>query len=230
MMQIDEEALEKGLDFLQKRDDKSYWKAYYNTHLKEEAPSLFARFCKEGFLKPEFSLVELGCGNGRDSLYFAKNGIKVLGIDQCENVIEFLKKGYDLENLAFESGDFTALKDFDEGFDAVYSRFTLHSINEMQQKRLFEWIKRNLKPKGILAIECRGYKNSLYKLGARVEEDAFIYEEHYRRFLNFKALKEALSKDYELLFAKEDRGFAPFKAEDDFFIRIIGAKRERERE
>ena len=63
-----------------------------------------------------------------------------------------------------------------------------------------------------------------------VEEDAFIYENHYRRFVNFKNLVELLSEDYELLFAKEDRGFAPFKNEDDIFIRIVGVKRERERE
>ncbi len=216
----------------EKIDYKDYWKNYYQARLsaKEQEQSNFASFCVKHFFKKESKLIELGCGNGRDSLYFAKNKLKVLGIDQCENVIEFLNKEYDLKNLSFESMDFTALKDFDEGFDTIYSRFTLHSINETQQNRLFEWIKRNLKPKGILAIECRGQQNSLYRLGVMVEEDAFIYENHYRRFVNFKNLVELLSEDYELLFAKEDRGFAPFKNEDDIFIRIVGVKRERERE
>ncbi len=213
-------------------DDKNYWKSYYATRLseKEQKQSDFASFCVKHYFKPNSSLIELGCGNGRDSVYFAKCGIDVLGIDQCENAISFLNKGHKNKHLVFESGDFTALQDFKDGFDAVYSRFTLHSINAIQEKRLFEWIKRNLKPQGFLAIECRGYKNSLNRLGVMVETDAFIYDNHYRRFVNFEYLVELLSQDYEILFAKEDKGFAPFNGEDDFFVRVVGLKRERERE
>lgn len=88
------------------------------------------------------------------------------------------------------------------------------------------WCERNLKQNGLLRIEVRGQQNSLYKCGVMIEDeqDAFIYDNHYRRFLNFNELREDL-KSYGLLFAKEDRGFAPFKDEDDFFIRIIARKR-----
>lgn len=209
--------------------DRNYWQNYYQAHLsiKEQQQSNFASFCVERFFKSGANLIELGCGNGRDSIYFAKNGIKTLGIDQCENVIDFLNKNHGSDNLSFKSGDFTALPNAreltnEEKFDIIYSRFTLHSINAKQQENLFAWIRANLKESGILAIECRGYKNSLYRLGVMVETDAFIYENHYRRFVNFEKLCEILGEDYEILFAKEDRGFAPFNGEDDYFVRVIG--------
>lgn len=207
--------------------DRDYWKNYYQAHLstKEQQQSNFASFCMKRFFKSGANLIELGCGNGRDSIYFAKNGIHTLGIDQCENIIDFLNKHYGTDNLSFQSGDFTALPNAKEKFDIVYSRFTLHSINAKQQDNLFAWIRANLKESGILAIECRGYKNSLYRLGVMVEEDAFIYENHYRRFVDFENLCETLGKDYEILFAKEDKGFAPFNGEDDFFFRIITCRK-----
>ena len=208
--------------------DKNYWQNYYQTHLstKEQKQSNFASFCMERFFPAGANLIELGCGNGRDSVYFAKNGIKTLGIDQCDNMIDFLNSNHGGENLSFKSGDFTALPNAREliqndKFDIVYSRFTLHSINAKQQENLFAWIRANLKASGILAIECRGHKNSLYGRGVMVEEDAFIYENHYRRFVDFENLCEMLETDYEMLFAKEDRGFAPFKNEDDFFARVV---------
>lgn len=230
--------------------DKIYWENYYKTHLQNAAPSLFAKFVWENYLAnltknsrqsaatpslqsqsvknshkaAPFRLIELGCGNGRDSLYFAKCDLSVLGVDQCENVVEFLNAHFKSENLRFLSGDFTALADFEERFDAVYSRFTLHSITQTQQDRLFAWIVRNLKSGGVLAIEARGLKNSLFQKGEAVpnEPNAFIYENHYRRFVDMAALCEALKGlNFSLNFAKEEQNFAPFKDENDYFFRII---------
>lgn len=216
--------------------DKSYWTKFYAKHKVGKKPSLFAQFVWENYLRGNtksntknnaqiLHLLELGCGNGRDSLYFAKNGIKVLGIDQCENVIDSLNKKHKSDNLIFQSADFTALPKATKSYDAIYSRFTLHSINATQQSHLFKWVGANLAQGGILAIECRGHKNSLYKLGEMVEMDAFIYENHYRRFVRFESLLEILGDDYEILFAKEDKGFAPFREEDDYFCRLIAIYR-----
>ena len=44
------------------------------------------------------NLVELGCGNGRDSLYFAKHGVHVTGIDASEVAINELQKKNLLQN------------------------------------------------------------------------------------------------------------------------------------
>ena len=55
--------------------DKRYWDEFYEVEHKEIGqPSLFAKFIFDSFLnkKESKNLIEFGCGNGRDSLYFAK--------------------------------------------------------------------------------------------------------------------------------------------------------------
>lgn len=52
-------------------DDKKYWSEYYSTHQKPTGESTFAQFV-ESRLDDNKTLIELGCGNGRDSVFFAK--------------------------------------------------------------------------------------------------------------------------------------------------------------
>lgn len=146
-----------------------------------------------------------------------------MGIDMCENEINLLAKNN--PNISFKCADFTRLDSIND-VDIIYSRFTLHSITKEQQERLFKWIVDNLKSNGLFCIEARGLKNSLYKKGEPVknEKNAFIYNAHFRRFLDFEILCENLATHFKILYAKEDRNFAPYKDENDYFIRII-AKR-----
>lgn len=218
-----QERVNVFLSGLTKIDDRVYWEKYYTIHYKIEESSLFAKTCMKEYFKKGQTLIELGCGNGRDSVYFAHNGIQVLGIDQCKNIIDFLQK-HTNANLNFQCADFANLP-VEAQYDIIYSRFTLHSITQRQQDKVILWAKESLKRGGIFAIEVRGYKNSLYKMGIPVEgeKDAFIFENHYRRFLNLEGLLRQL-QDFDIIYAKEEKGFAPFKEEDDYFIRVIVRK------
>lgn len=200
--------------------DKKYWKSYYNTHLKADKESLFASFCKQNYFKEKQSLIELGCGNGRDSLYFAKHHLKVLGIDQCENIISFLNQN-SINEARFKADDFTSLKKLP--CDIVYSRFTLHSITYEQQNRVIEWAKNSLNEKGLFCIETRGFLNSLYKKGEEAGPYSYIYENHFRRFQSLESLLNDL-QDFHILYAAEEQNFAPTQTENDFFIRIVAEK------
>ncbi|WP_299546292.1 adenylyl-sulfate kinase [uncultured Helicobacter sp.] len=231
-LEYNQQLLRKEVDkFLAKvyeASDKGYWYQFYTNHMQAEKESHFAAFCMKNYFKSGQSLIELGCGNGRDSLYFAKNNLKVLGVDQCDNVIAFLQQ-YKNHSLKFQCADFTKLDLCSSAgggaYDIVYSRFTLHSITQNQQNRVFEWVRNHLQDDGLFAMEVRGHKNSLYRMGIPVidEKDAFIFENHYRRFLKFDMLLEEL-KDFNIIYAKEDKGFAPFRDEDDYFIRVIAQK------
>lgn len=60
------------------------------------------------------SLLELGCGNGRDALFFAKNKIQTTAIDQVADEISYLAKHCatttkGIANPHFIAGDFTNL-------------------------------------------------------------------------------------------------------------------------
>lgn len=205
-------------------DEKLYWAKFYQSNQNPFSPSLFANFILE-FAPRNANLLELGCGNGRDSVFFHQKGLRVKAIDACVSEIEYLKMHYAKKNLEFENADFCALNEIYDLYNVIYSRFTLHSITKKQQERLLPFVYKALKAQGLFCIEVRGLKNSLFNQGIALDDNAFIYDEHYRRFLDFEILCDELKNlGFTLLFAKEDKGFAPFKNEDDFFIRIIAQK------
>ena len=71
--------------------DKSYWNKYYSKKLGVQEPSSFAVYVLK-MMSDGDSILELGCGNGRDSFFFAEHGIQVFALDQSEIVISQIKK------------------------------------------------------------------------------------------------------------------------------------------
>ncbi len=101
------------------------------------------------------------------------------------------------------------------------------SVKEEEETRAIAWSHKHLNDDGKLLIEVRGKKNELYKLGEAVpgESDAYIYEGHYRRFVDMDVLCDKITKTgLKILSAEEKSGFSPFKDTDYTFIRIVASK------
>lgn len=208
--------------------DEAYWTKFYKEGGAPEVPSNFAKFVMERFAKSGQSLIELGCGNGRDARFFAANGVEVTAVDQCVSEIdELAQASTQRSNPHYETADFTDMPDSDNGFDVVYSRFTLHSVSAIGQARALEWGYRNLVPGGLLCVETRGQKNELFRKGEPVEGEpnAFVYEDHYRRFVDFVDFKKEITDTgFNIVEAAERTGFAPHEGTDYHFIRVIARK------
>ena len=207
--------------------DKNYWKDIYSKQSEGERPSLFAQHIVATLGVEGKKLIELGCGNGRDAIYFANSNAHVDAIDQCDNIIELLHYRFQkVESLHFKCLDFTCMDDGDP-YDIVYSRFTLHSISKEQEESVLLWAYRNLREGGRLCIEVRGQRNEIYRVGTPVdgEPDAFILNDHYRRFIHFESFCEELTEiGFHIDYAKEQKGFAPYNGSDETYIRIIASK------
>lgn len=210
------------------RNDKMYWEKFYEHERTPFLPSPFAQHVHQHYVKENDFLIELGCGNGRDAVYFANKGVRTLAFDQCETEIDFLARTYPLDNLQFKTRDFTSLKLKETvKCNHVYSRFTIHSIYKDKQNAVLQWAFNMLLDGGYLLIEVRGKNNELYKMGEPVssQQDAYIYQNHFRRFIDFeKICTELNSIGFELLEAKEEKGFSPFQGTDETFIRLIAKK------
>lgn len=202
--------------------DKKYWEEYYSRNSTPFAPSLFSQFAL-GWLDERKTLLELGCGNARDAVFFHKNGLDVTAIDQVDKEVDLLNSKYAQEHLRFISDDFTNITRLDSTFDYIYSRFTIHSINYQQEKNTLQWIKEHLNADGLLLIEVRSIKDELFKEGTNVgDEDNAKITDHYRRFIRFERFKNDLKKlDLDIKFSIEDKGLAPYGKEDPVVIRII---------
>ena len=209
--------------------DKEYWEAYYTEHRVPGEPSLFAEHVANQLDRVDapISLIELGCGNGRDSVFFHRQNLDVTAVDQVQQQIDYLHDEYGgVDRLRFKCADFTDLGR-DSEYDVVYSRFTLHSISRGEQANVLRWAYEQLREGGRLYIEVRGKGNELYERGEAVpgEPDAFVYEGHYRRFLDFgKLLEQLRGLGFEIASAEEAKGFAPYQDTDYVFVRVTARK------
>ncbi len=201
--------------------DKIFWEAFYSNKKGVLNPSPFAIFLVDNY-PIKGSMVELGCGNGRDSLYFADNNIDVLGIDQCKNIVAELN-GIGVKNAEFKAADFTNLGNLGT-FDVVYSRFTLHSVNKKQASSTMIWAYKSLNAGGRFCIEVRSILDDFCGDGEEVEKDAFVTD-HYRRFIRLEEMVAELEeKGFTIDYQIEATGLAKYKNEDPSVIRIIASK------
>lgn len=205
--------------------DTEYWNQYYMSKPDIEHPSLFALFVGEKIKKGK-NLLELGCGNGRDSIYFLRKGIHVTAIDASDSVISELEMKYQNEDISFICDDFVCSTAIYMGqYDYCYSRFTIHAINERQEKEMLENVYGVLKSGGDFFIEVRSINDEIFGKGKKVGENAYIYQGHYRRFIKKEELENRLKEvGFDITYSEEKRGFAPYKESNPYIIRIVARK------
>lgn len=198
--------------------DKAYWENYYKNTKFGADPSPFAKWFLENF-EVTGKILELGCGNGRDSLFFAKKELDVIGIDQCETAIgELNNLG---SSVSFIAADFTNLPPM--SVKHVYSRFTLHSVDKVSANNTIKWASDNIQD-GYFAIEVRSVLDPLCGVGELVDEDTWCTD-HSRRFVRLEEIRNELIKNnFKILFEQEANGLAIYKEEDPVVIRIVASK------
>lgn len=211
--------------------DTDYWNSYYSNHpvAINNEESAFSRMALQ-YMETGKSLIEFGCGNGRDSLFFAASGIHVIGIDVSSNAIDMLNSVIssrtDMKSAQFLCEDFSGeCVLFQIQHDYCYSRFTLHAITEDQQQRALKNAWSTLVAGGMFFIEVRSVRDDIYGKGECVGKHAYIFNSHFRRFIDKEELIFALKQiGFEILYEAEGRGFAPYKDEDPVIIRIVAKK------
>jgi len=204
--------------------DKAYWDAYYKSNPPINYTSDFAMSITKYLHKGE-SIVDLGCGNGRDSLYFNELGLNVLGVDSsCEAIDSLNKKSY--QYAKFLCGDFIDnTQIYQHSWDYFYSRFTLHAISEKDQDKLLQNIYSSLRLGGLFFVETRSINDDLFGKGEPAGRNAFIYDGHYRRFIvNTELINDLKKIKFEIVYNEEAKGFAKFGNEDPPVIRVIARK------
>ncbi len=98
---------------------------------------------------PPARLLDLGCGTGWTSIFFARSGYDVVGVDICSDMVFHadrmrLKAG--LDNLDFVVADYEGLAFADEFDGAVFYDSLHHAVDEASALRA-AW--RALKPGGV---------------------------------------------------------------------------------
>lgn len=202
--------------------DKKYWMEYYEKNDAPKQPSYFAMDILS-MLKPNKNMLELGCGNGRDSIFFSSKGISVTAIDQAKNSIDNLNEKY--LDINFIADDFVNTNQLDYyRYDYIYSRFSMHSIT-LEEDVLLKRAYKSLNNCGKIFIEARSIKDEFYGRGKKIGKHEYIYEGHYRRFIDKNEIENKMKKiGYNIELLIEDKGLAIYKNQDPVVVRIIASK------
>jgi len=108
-----------------------------------------------GRLQPGMSLLDAGCGGGRNLVYFLRNGFKVYGVDQSATAIVQAKSLAtellnDIESDQFRVENVERMSFSNETFDVVLSSAVLHFANDEEHwQAMVSEMWRVLKPGGI---------------------------------------------------------------------------------
>ena len=212
--------------------DINYWNQFYTNNPDIHQPSDFAKFVFS-FLKSKKitnNLFDLGCGNARDTVFFALNNIYSHGIDQSDSAIKLDQNKNNLDDfLTFSNHDFT-LFNFDS-FDfscpikkyCLYSRFTLHAINYKEEDTLLNTIA-NQKNLEWLFIEARTIRDKIYGEGECVGPHEFVTS-HYRRFIDPDIFIQKINNiGFDLIEFSESDGYSNFNNDNPVLMRIIAKK------
>lgn len=208
-----------------KKFNLDYWNKFYKKTKLTRKPTKFGKYCKKFIKNYQGQLYDVGCGNGRDVLYFNQNGINCIGIDKSLSAILILRKKFIHYKNIFKNADFCLFfkKQIKKKKFSIYSRFTLHAINYKRENFFFKNISKQ-KNLEYLFIETRTLKDNFYGVGKKVGNHEFI-SSHYRRFIDPEKLKIVLKKNFKIIYFKQAKNFAKFKGENPCVLRIVAKKK-----
>ncbi|TQD39479.1 class I SAM-dependent methyltransferase [Haloflavibacter putidus] len=140
-----------------------YYHILYGNRDFKEAQLFMDNLLRYLDLKKNASILDLGCGKGRHSIYLNELGYQVTGIDLSVNNIETAKK-HSNQSLNFLVHDMRV--PLQENFDVVFNLFTSFGYfeDEKDNYATINAIKQELKPGGCGVIDFMNAQRSIKNL------------------------------------------------------------------
>ncbi|MEJ7741052.1 MAG: class I SAM-dependent methyltransferase [Nocardioidaceae bacterium] len=214
--------------FRGERRHQNYWDDFYLVRAEDVSsePSAFARWVADREHDRGGGLVDVGCGTGRDSLWFASQGFTTLGLDYSVRGVAFAveqakRRGLDAEFQALNLYDLRhalvagAKLARDRETDIVYARFLVHAMEDTGRRNLWMLSRSALRKRlGRLYVEFR------------TEATEHAFGEHYRQFVQPDVvIHELESYGFSIEHCENRNGLAVHNTEDPRVCRIIAKMR-----
>jgi len=198
--------------------NEEYWDQFYS-HLRRMPPSQFAVLVASE-LDPGTLLLDVGCGSGRDTFFFAGSGFPAVGFDRSSVAIDTNVEDALFPHLSFVHADASDI-DFAKAIIeaskiCVYARFFLHAVDAQTEATLLGNLSKALPPGAVLYLEYR-------TLADQVTEKTF--GGHFRRYVDHDALVNRMPEyGFRVAYEIQGRGMAKFAIEDPHVGRISATR------
>lgn len=201
--------------------NKKYWDDFYKKENLTIKESPFGNFTLRKIIDNSYinihyddiKMIDIGCGNGRDTFYFHNNNINIEGLDISSNL--------ETDKFIFHKEDI--LKFNYEKYNILYFRFIIHSLKESDLDDLLD-ILYSIDKKFYIFIETRSSKNITDEDKSETYFKSSVGEEHFRILYSNDYLSDKLSDKFEILYNKESDEFSPFGDEKPYCLRYILSK------
>ena len=194
----------------------SYQRAYWNNLFHEnivknevrQTPSKLGLKTMEICLKLGLiNVLDLGCGQGRDCLFFAKQQLNVTATDASDEAIDFVRKRKEklgLNNLKiFMHNIVTDSVIKNDEFDIVFSNMLFQFFNNDELKEILQNISKWLKPAGLLVCSIKRKGDSYFGKGEKILEG--VYRNGAVRYFRDKnEIEYLLNSRFSILEINED--------------------------
>lgn len=181
-------------------------------------PSFSAKKALETFKKNNITkIIELGAGLGRDTIFFARNGIYVHAIDYSLSATNIIKKRSKENNLdaliKVENYDIRKrLNCLNENFQACYSHMLFcMALTNQDLKDLNKEIWRILKKDGFNIYTVRNHTDGDFKKGTHRGEDMYEMNGFIVHYFSEYKIKNLLDGFINISIENFDEGSFPRK-------------------
>ena len=117
---------------------------------------------------PGSFVLDLGCGQGRDSVFLAKKNFKIIAVDSAQTGIDDLYKSIDENNLDNIQAICQKVEDFEiekDKYSIINARNVFQFLDKNDVLKIITNIKSNLKPDGFVVINGFTISEPLFKKG-----------------------------------------------------------------
>ena len=185
-------------------------------------PSIPAKKALNFFKEKKINnIIELGAGLGRDSIFFAKNNIKIQALDYSSSGIKIINHKIKKNNLSnyistklFDVREKLPFKD--NSVDACYSHMLYcMALTTKDLEKLNNEIHRILKPNGLNIYTVRHTNDGDYKNGKHIGEDLYENDGFIVHYFSEGKVNSLLNGFKNITLEKFEEGTFPRKL---FFI------------
>ena len=190
--------------------NNKYWVDFYSETKVPTKHSMFSEYLLKEISNLNVDrIIDIGCGNGRDSSFFIKSGYKCEGVDLYTNQNKYL--GNSLNKVDAIEIELKA--------NIYYARFFFHTIKEDILDIFLKNINKTMDQNSTFYFETRSTRGITNDVKSETNFKSSIGEKHFRMLYSLEYLKSKLENTFNVIYIEESNDFAVYKTDKPYVIR-----------